>query len=384
MEFLEQTIVLGNPLSAWLTALAIALSINVVVGVIKWQVVRRFAALAENSATPLDDAIVAVAQRTRQTLILLVTLFIGSHYLDIPARLENMFMYAAVISGFVQLGLWMGAGLEFWLGRYRKRSMESNPGAATAVAAMGFVGRLVLWAIVLLLMLDNLGVDVTAMVAGLGVGGIAVALAVQNILGDLFASLSIIVDKPFVIGDFVVVDDFAGTIEHVGLKTTRIRSLSGEQLVFSNSDLLGARVRNYKRMYERRIVFKFGVLYQTTADQLEQIPHMVKQIVDAQENARFDRAHFFGFGDSSLDYEVVFWMKTPDYGIYMNTQQAINLALVRRFAQDKIEFAYPTRTLFIEGGITPLSVSATTNAAPGNPTEAPLTAPQRTTTPPVA
>ena len=362
MDILEYAL-LGNPISAWLTALGIALSINLFVGVVKWAVIRRFARVAERSTNPVDDAIVAIAHRTKQLLFLLVTLFVGTRYLELPERVDNAFILIATVSGFLQIGLWAGAGLDFWLARYRERNIQDNPGATTAVAAIGFVGRVVLWAFVLLLMLDNLGVDVTAMVAGLGVGGIAVALAVQNVLGDLFASLSIIVDKPFVVGDFVVVGDMAGSVEHVGLKTTRMRSLSGEQLVFSNSDLLGSRVRNYKRMYERRIPFKFGVLYQTTADQLEAIPGMIKEIVNQQENARFDRAHFHGFGDSSLDYEVVYWMTTPDYGKYMDTQQAINLAMVRRFAQEKIECAFPTRTLFIEGGVTPLTVNTGPAAA---------------------
>lgn len=355
MDILEYAL-LGNPISAWLTALGIALLINLFVGIAKWALIRRFGPVAERSTSPLDDAIVAVAQRTKQLLFLLVTLFVGTRYLELPDRVDSAFTLIATVAGFLQVGLWAGAGLDFWLARYRERNIQDNPGATTAVAAMGFVGRLGLWAFVLLLMLDNLGVDVTAMVAGLGVGGIAVALAVQNVLGDLFASLSIIVDKPFVVGDFVVVGDMAGTVEHVGLKTTRMRSLSGEQLVFSNSDLLSSRVRNYKRMYERRIPFKFGVLYQTTADQLEAIPGMVRQIVEQQENARFDRAHFSGFGDSSLDYDVVYWMKTPDYGAYMDTQQAINLALVRRFEQEKIDFAFPTRTLFLEPGERPLTV----------------------------
>lgn len=360
--FLDHTL-LGNPVSAWLTALAIALSINVLVGLIKWSIVRRLAKLASNTGTQLDDALVSMAQRTKQTLVLLVTLFVGSHYLDLPERAELIMGGVATLAAFIQLGLWLGAGLDFWLKRYQVRTMEANAGAATAVAAIGFVGRLILWAIVLLLALDNLGVDVTAMVAGLGVGGIAVALAVQNILGDLFASLSIIVDKPFVIGDFVVIDDFSGTVEHVGLKTTRLRSIGGEQLVFSNSDLLKARLRNYKRMYERRILFRFGVTYQTPVEKLEWIPSFVRGVIESEELARFDRTHFCGFGDSSLDFEVVYWMKDPDYGKYMDTQQTINLALFRGLAAEKIDFAYPTRTLFVEGPGLPTSTAVVSEAS---------------------
>jgi small-conductance mechanosensitive channel len=190
--------------------------------------------------------------------------------------------------------------------------------------------------------------DISAFVASLGIGGIAVALALQNVLGDLFASLSILLDKPFVIGDFIVVGDMAGTVESVGLKTTRIRSLSGEQLIFSNSDLLGSRVRNFKRMEERRVAFEIGVVYGTSSEALREIPELVRKAVESQENARFDRSHFKGFGESSLDYESVYYMNVPDYAAYMDTQQAINLALYEEFEERGIEFAFPTRTIFVQ------------------------------------
>jgi small-conductance mechanosensitive channel len=174
---------------------------------------------------------------------------------------------------------------------------------------------------------------------------------VQNILGDLFASLSIVIDKPFVAGDFIIIDDFMGSVEHVGLKTTRIRSLGGEQIVFSNSDLLKSRLRNYKRMRERRIVFKFGLTYDTPPERLEQVPGIVRRIIEGQKQVRFERAHFAAFGESSLDFEVVFWMTTPDYNAYMDVQQAINLALMRELAGIGAEFAFPTRTLLVEGPV---------------------------------
>lgn len=342
---------LGNPLQHWLTALGMALAINLVVGLVKRILVAHLARLAGKTATPLDDALIQVAQRTRQWLIFGVTLFVGTRYLDLPDRVETVLQTVATLAAFAQIGSWASGGVDFWLNRYRERTLATDAGAATSLAALGFIGRVLLWTVVLLLALDNLGVDVTALIAGLGVGGIAVALAVQNILGDLFASLSIVVDKPFVIGDFVVVDGYSGTVEYVGLKTTRIRSITGEQIVFSNGDLLKARIRNYKRMYERRITFNFGVLYQTSPDQIEKIPQMVTEIIAAQPLARLDRVHFFRFGESSLDFEVVYWMTDPQYVQYMNTQQAINLALMRAFAREGIGFAYPTRSLFVEAPV---------------------------------
>lgn len=344
-------LLLGNSLLAWATALGAALAINFAVGVVKWAVINRLSKMAGKTGTSLDDALIMVVRRTHQGLVLLVSLYIGTRYLELPARSVEALRIVATVAAFMQIGMWASATFNFWIDRYRKRAVAADVSAATSLGAITFVGRVVVWAIVLLVALDNLGVNVTALVAGLGVGGIAVALAVQNILGDLFASLSIVIDKPFVVGDFIIVDDYLGTVEYVGLKTTRIRSLGGEQIVFSNSDLLGARVRNYKRMYERRVVFAFGLVYQTAPEQIEKATQLVREIIEQQPLARFDRAHFFKFGDSSLDFEVVYWMKDPDYNKYMDTQQAVCLAMMRAFAAQNISFAYPTRTLFVEGTV---------------------------------
>jgi small-conductance mechanosensitive channel len=229
--------------------------------------------------------------------------------------------------------------------RYHARAVSRDVGSATAIRALGFVARVLMWAVLLLLALDNLGVDVTAMVAGLGIGGIAVALAVQNVLGDILASVSIIVDRPFVVGDFIIVEDYMGTVEHVGLKTTHVRSLGGEQIVFANNDLLKARLRNYKRMFERRAVFTFGLSYATRPDQLELVTGWLRDTISTNPHLRLERAHFFKFGDSSLDFEVAYWVRDADYGVYMDQQQSLNLGLMKLLEEQGIEFAYPTRTL---------------------------------------
>jgi small-conductance mechanosensitive channel len=248
----------------------------------------------------------------------------------------------------IQVGFWLVSLMIWGLERYRDREMEKDDaGVATAVGALAFLGRVVIWTLVLLTGLSMLGFDIGPALAGFGLGGIAVALAVQNILGDLFASLSIIFDRPFVVGDFIVVGSEAGTVEHVGLKTTRVRSLSGEQLVFSNSDLLASRVRNFKRMSERRILFRFGVEYGSGIDQLRAIPGIVREIIDEIENIRFDRAHFASFGDSSLDFEVVYYITLADYNAYMDAQQTINFELYRRLEELGVGFAFPTRTVHL-------------------------------------
>jgi small-conductance mechanosensitive channel len=201
---------------------------------------------------------------------------------------------------------------------------------------------------VLLLVLDNLGVNITALVAGLGVGGVAVALAVQTILSDLLSSLSIALDKPFVIGDFLMVGDMLGSVEYVGLKTTRLRSLSGEQLVFSNTDLLGSRIRNFGRMYERRVAFNLGVTYQTTREQIRKVPAIIREAIETQDRTRFDRSHFKEYGAYSLNFESVYYINGPDYNQYMDIQQAINLTIHEGFEREGIDFAYPTQTLVLQ------------------------------------
>ena len=272
----------------------------------------------------------------------------GSRFWDIREAIDDRLNTVAIILLVFQGGLWVSAASLRFIHIRREDELQENPGVVAAMDVLSFVVRVAIWSVVLLLMLDNLGVDVTALVAGLGVGGIAIALAAQNILGDLFASLSIVLDKPFVVGDFLIIGEHLGTVEKVGIKTTRLRSLSGEQLVFSNNDLLSSRVRNFGRMYERRIVFSIGVTYQTSADQLKRIPELLKQAVEAQDDVRFDRAHFQKYGDFALIFEIVYYVKSSDYATYMDIQQAINLKIFRDFEEAGIEFAYPTQTLYLQ------------------------------------
>ena len=339
---------LGNTLQHWLVALCITIVTLALLYLFKRLGLSRLAALARNTENTWDDAVADMLSRTRSPFIIIVALFLGSLSLSLAGEYRQMAYSVAAIALLVQGGLWLNSLLVFWLQQDREQRRKTDPASVAAVNAMGFVGRLVLWAVVLLLVLDNLGVDVTALVAGLGVGGIAVALAVQNILGDLFASLSIVLDKPFTIGDFLIIDDYLGSVEHIGLKTTRMRSLSGEQLVFSNADLLKSRIKNYGRMFERRVVFKIGVTYQTPHEKLQIVPGIIRTAIEAQEPVRFDRSHFSSYGDFSLLFETVYYVLTPDYNIYMDIQQAINLQLYARFEEEGIEFAYPTQTLYVE------------------------------------
>ena len=336
-----------------LIALAIAVVINLSVALGKRIAHRRFSERAQKARGSWNHAALMVVGRLRLWLVFPVSLYAASHYLTLPPTATNVLKAVAVVCAFIQIGMLAAAFLEFYVDRARSRAAATNVGAITGLSALSFIGRVAIWSIVLLLALTNLGIDVTAFVAGLGVGGIAVALAVQNILGDLFASLSIVLDKPFVVGDFIIVDDYLGTVEHVGLKTTHIRSLFGEQVIMSNGDLLKSRIRNYKRMSERRVVLNFNVPYATSADLLEQIPGWVKEIVEAQEQTRFDRAHLMKFAEFSLQFEVVFYVLSPDYNVYMDIQQRIQLALIRQFEKAGVSFALPMRSVILGGAANP-------------------------------
>ncbi|OIN91738.1 MAG: mechanosensitive ion channel protein MscS [Comamonadaceae bacterium CG1_02_60_18] len=337
-----------NTLQHWTYALLTAVTFIVVLHLLRRLVLHRLQRVAQNTETVIDDFLVDVLSATRVLLATALGLYAGSQFLNLPSGLEKWVDRIFITALILQVGFWSTRGLIFWLRHHFSQGNETDEGARRmSLSLLTFLGRVVIWLLVLLVMLDNLGINVTALVASLGIGGIAVALALQNILGDLFASLSIAIDKPFVIGDFIILGKEMGTVEHVGLKTTRIRSLGGEQIVLSNNDLLQSRIRNYKRMQERRIEFAVGVTYDTPADQLERIPALIKQAVAAQDKVRFDRSHFKGLGAFSLDFETVYYVLSPDYGVYMDVQHAINLQLVRSFGEHKIEFAFPTQTLHL-------------------------------------
>jgi len=338
----------GNPVWRWLVAAGILLFVGFVLRVVLWRLVRKLRVVAAKTPGRFDDLIVELLDKTKFFFLFIVSLYAGALILTLPDLAESIFQGIFVVALLIQAGYWGNAFVAFWIKRSVNQRLTDDAATATSLAALGFVAKMAIWTIVVLLALENLGIDVTALIAGVGIGGIAIALAVQNVLSDLFASLSIIVDKPFVIGDFIVVGESMGTVERIGLKTTRVRSLTGEQIIFSNSDLLSSRVRNYKRMYERRIAFSIGVTYQTSPDKVEGIPVLIEEIVSGQPDARFDRCHFKSFGDFAVVFETVYYVLVPDYAVYMDVQQAINLAIMHAFAERHIEFAYPTQTLFVQ------------------------------------
>ena len=337
----------NNTLRAWATSAGMILLTMVVVRTFLAVAIGRIRKLAAMTETDLDDLAVELLDKTRSVFIFLIAIWLGARPLDLPQGLESIIRGVLIVGLLLQAGFW-GNGAIAYLAKKYKKSQEDDPGIAMAVGAVGVIARMALWSVLLLTALGSMGVNVMAFTASLGIGGLAVALALQTVLGDLLGSLSIVFDKPFVIGDFVTVGDMSGTVEHVGLKTTRVRSISGEQLVFSNSDLLSSRIRNYGRMSERRVLFSLGAIYGTTPEQLKKIPELVRSEIEKLDNTRFDRCHFKTFGGSSLDFEAVYYMRVPDYAAYMDTQQEINLGIYDRFAEAGIEFAFPTQTLHLE------------------------------------
>lgn len=348
MEFLKR--IFGyNPVWLWFVALGVFFALYTFFYLLRAGLLRWLVRLEERWPRPGFKLVQDLLRRTSRLFLLAVALFFSSLVLVLPDAARRGVQILTLSIFFLQLASWGSFGISFWLTRWSERKLkeEGDAASATTLHALTLIIKLVLWVVAALLILENLGIQVGSLIAGLGIAGIAVALAVQNILGDLFASLSIVVDKPFVVGDFIIFGDYLGTVERIGLKTTRIRSLFGEQIVVSNADLLRERIRNYKRMKERRVVFTFGVVYGTTPEKLVAIPQMVREIIQSLPNTRFDRAHFKEFGSYSLNFEVVYWLTNPDYNFYMDTQQAINLALVRRFQEEGIEFAFPTQVVYL-------------------------------------
>jgi small-conductance mechanosensitive channel len=346
-EILE-TIYLGNTVEAYLQALAMVLGIVLVLWIIEKVVVARLHRLAKKTENKLDDYLVELIKDLGTPVYAFIGIYVSSRSLVLSPSIDRILNAAFVIFLTVKSVQVLSHLAIFLIARAYLRVGEADPNRLTVVRNLGLVVRIALWVIALVFILDNLGIKITGVVAGLGIGGIAIALAAQTILEDAFSSFSIFLDRPFEVGDFIIVGDLMGVVQHVGFKTTRIRSLHGEELIFSNKDLTNSRIRNYKRMRERRIAFTLGVVYQTSLEQMKRIPDLIRRAVEGVENARFDRAHFKSYGAFSLDIEAVFYVQSPDYNTYMDIQQEINLAIMEAFEGGGIEFAYPTQTLFIE------------------------------------
>ncbi len=324
----------GNSVAEWMGAILMALSIFTVLYVLRSMVLARVGKLALRLDLRGAGVLFGAFQKTRLIGLLSVALFAASRSLDQP-EMSEFLRVGMVVLLCLQAGFWAASLLGGWRDYARRVQLNKNPGVATTIGLLHMILSIVVWSAVLLLILDNLGFNVTTLIAGLGIGGVAVALALQGVLGDLFASLFIVVDKTFSVGDFLIIDEYLGTVEYIGWKTTRLRSLSGEQIIFSNSNMLASRMRNYGRMYRRRIDVGFKVSPATSRANLRLIPQLIREAVMAQQNTAFDRAHFKSF-DRAPYFEYVYFVESPDFNLYMDIQQEINLYLHEKFEQANI------------------------------------------------
>lgn len=347
MNLLDQTY-FGNALSQWLLAAGAFLVTFTVLPTLRWYVVRRARSLAPNGLPEWADFVLTLIKRTRWFFLLAVAVNVGARLLELTARQDQVLTVIIVAAFWLQVALWGAAAAEFYFKRREARLLAAE-GARQAgtYGVILFIVRLAVFVTAALLALDNLGVNITALVAGLGIGGIAIALAVQTILGDLLASLSITLDKPFEVGDWLRIDDIDGTVEYIGVKSTRLRSLSGEQIILSNADILKGRLRNFGRMPERRELAKLGVTYETSAEKLERIPQIVREAIEGTPDTRFAYCVFRSFGEFSLNYDVAYYVKNPAEAPFkfLTTVDQVNRRIHAAFAAQGIDFAYPTRTL---------------------------------------
>jgi len=337
---------LGNSLTEWGIAIGIFLGVYIIVRIFKYLLIRYLTKLAQRTKTQIDDFLIEAVRKSVVPALYFLGIYVGLATLDFPQRAEKAINIALmVILTFYVLRL-ITSAIKFTVYNYLDRQ-EDKDLKKKQVRGILIIVNVVVWMLGIVFLLDNLGRDVTAIIAGLGVGGIAIALAAQTVLGDLFSYFVIFFDRPFEIGDFIIVDDKMGNIEYVGIKTTRIRTLNGEILVMSNTDLTNSRVHNYKQMQRRRIVFTIGVTYQATYEQLQAIPGYIKDIVKGIDKVTLDRTNFSGYGDSALNFETVYYVEDPDYNLYMNLQEQLYLAIFKKFSDEEIAFAYPTRTVFM-------------------------------------
>jgi small-conductance mechanosensitive channel len=308
----------------------------------------KFLDRGEGERAPWRSILATIVANTWRLSFVVLAAALAAAILGLSSEWLRAIVGATLI---VQVGLWLGSFLREIVGQYAEQRTTDRSAVTNAMSVVRILINVGVWSVVTLVLLANLGIDITALVAGLGIGGIAIGLAAQTIFADLFASLSIILDRPFVRGDFIIFGDHMGTIERIGIKTTRVRSLSGEQIVISNANLLQATIRNYQLLRERRVVFAIGVVYRTPVDQVDAIPKIIREAIENTPKTRFDRSHFKEFGDSSLNFETVYYVLDADYGVFMDTQHAINLAIMREFEARTIDFAFPTRTVVLENAV---------------------------------
>jgi len=342
-----QALLLGVPATEWLIAGVIGALVWASLWVLRDLIASRYHKYSSIKNPTLIRLIAYLIGNTKQILFFAVALDVARASITLPGNIQHAASNTAMILILIQVGLWGGRAVRFYL-----ETKEVERGAdrvfAGSLDIVSFVSRMLIWSLLILVMLSNLGVNITALLAGLGVGGVAVALALQNVLGDLFASLSIALDKPFVIGDNLVIDAYIGKVEHIGIKTTRLRSEGGEQIILSNADILKSRVRNFGRLSQQRILATIRLTYDTPGDKLKQMPKLLENIVREHVHASFERCHLKTLGESCFQFELSYFVQQPGVNSILDLQQAVNFRIIDELRRLGVEFAYPTQLVFFD------------------------------------
>ena len=333
-------------------ALALVILVGAVIVLKIFQVVilSRLRKLAKKTKTDLDDVLIEVFTAVKPPFYFVIALYIGIKVLTLPDLLTKIVDIVFLVVIVYEIVHGLQKIIDYLIRKLLEKNQDKKAEkqySEAMVKALSMIIKLSLWGVAIVLILSNLGINVTSLVASLGIGGIAIALALQGILSDTFSSFSIYVDKPFQIGDYITVGADSGTVERIGLKSTRLRTLQGEEMVISNTELTSARISNFKKMQKRRVVVILGVTYETAAEKLKKSPVMLQSIVEKEEKTKFSRCHFKEYADSSLNFELVYEVTSKEYDVYMDINQKINFAIFERFGKEKIDFAYPTQTIFV-------------------------------------
>ncbi len=340
-------LIYGNSFADWVLAGILAVAVWTGLSILRRLIAARYRKFSTIHRPIPIRLIFHLLGSTKQFSVLGIALYVGQEGLTFPAKVQHIVDSVVLMLVLLQVGLWAGRAVRFYL-EVKELERGTDRVFAGSLGIINFVAGILIWSLLILLALENLGINITALLAGLGVGGVAVALALQNVLGDLFASLSIALDKPFVVGDTLLIDDFRGAVERIGIKTTRLRSDTGEQIVMSNADLLKSRVRNYGRASEQRAIATIRVPYATPGEKLRSIPELLEGIVREHENARFERCHLKTLGDSCLQFELSYFVQQPKINPLLDLQQAVNFRIIDEFRRLGIEFAYPTQRVLVE------------------------------------
>lgn len=337
---------LGNSVESYAISLIIFLGISVAFGIFQKIILNRLRAFAKTTTTTIDDTLIKIVNSVKPPFYFFIAFYFAIKSLNFPEVIENALFVILIIWAVYQIIKAAQILIDFIFQKALLKDGQDE-GTKTALKTLGKLSKGLLWVIGVLMILQNLDIDVTSLIAGLGIGGIAIALAAQNILADLFSSFAILFDKPFVPGDYIMVGEHRGTVEKIGIKTTRIRSPQGEEIVISNKELTSARIQNFRKLKERRVDFKIGVTYDTSSKKLKTIAKIVKDIIESEKLTRFDRAHFVEFGDSALIFEFIYFMKSSEFLKFRNTHQRILLKIKSAFEKEQIEMAFPSQTIYL-------------------------------------